>query len=105
MKNSELLKTIVGVSLILLFGFSAAVILSYQTNYQESLDKIKEVSSLATDGIFYQLITRFAEPVNVSLSMAHDRFLKERLLEEAENQADGEYAKEISYYLNTYQKC
>ena len=104
MKNSELLKTIVGVNLILLFGFSAAVILSYQTNYQESLDKIEEVSSLATDGIFYQLITRFAEPVNVSLSMAHDSFLKERLLEEAENQADGEYAKEISYYLNTYQK-
>ena len=42
--------------------------------------------------------------VNVSLTMAHDSLLQERLLQEPENPEEGNYAGIIGHYLNVYKK-
>ena len=51
MKNNILLKTNLLVSVILLVGFALIATLSYRANYNASLVKIKQVSSLASEGI------------------------------------------------------
>ena len=49
MKNNILLKTNLLVSVILLVGFALIATLSYRANYNASLVKIKQVSSLASE--------------------------------------------------------
>ena len=81
MKNNILLKTNLLVSVILLVGFALIATLSYRANYNASLVKIKQVSSLASEGIYYRLSTMLTKPVNISQTMAHDSLLI-KLLEE-----------------------
>lgn len=75
MKNNILLKTNLLVSVILLVGFALIATLSYRANYNASLVKIKQVSSLASEGIYYRLSTMLTKPVNISQTMAHDSLL------------------------------
>ena len=83
MKNNILLKTNLLVSVILLVGFALIATLSYRANYNASLVKIKQVSSLASEGIYYRLSTMLTKPVNISQTMAHDSLLIKLLEEEA----------------------
>ena len=82
MKNINLLKTNIRISMILLLGFALTAVLSYQANYQYSIDTIEQVSSLTADGIYYELTDMFTKPVNVSLAMSHDTLLSMLLSEE-----------------------
>ncbi len=102
MKSRELLKTNLLVCIILLLGFSVTAFFAYQANYKSSLDKIEQVSSLTTEGIYYQLSALFTKPVNISQTMAHDSLLVSHLTEESEHLEDEEYTGTIQNYLNTY---
>ncbi|MCB6608419.1 sensor domain-containing diguanylate cyclase [[Clostridium] symbiosum] len=104
MENNRLFKTNVLVSLILVIGFALTAMLSYRANYEASLDSIEQVSSLTAEGIYYQLSTKFAKPVNISLTMAHDSLLKNHLLEESSRLEDEEYIKTTKTYLDTYRE-
>ena len=88
MKSRELLKTNLLVCIILLLGFSVTAFFAYQANYKSSLDKIEQVSSLTTEGIYYQLSALFTKPVNISQTMAHDSLLVSHLTEESEHLED-----------------
>lgn len=104
MKSNKLLRTNILVSVILVVGFSLTAIFSYQANYRASLDNIEQVSSLTTEGIYYQLTSMFTKPVNVSLTMAHDSLLVEHLTNEKEHLGDKEYIETTRNYLEAYQK-
>lgn len=104
MKNKRLLKTNLLVSMILIVGFMLTAFFSYRANYQSSIDNIEKVSSLTTEGIYYQLSTSFTRPVNVSLTMAHDSLLVEHLLIEEEHLDDEAYVELTKTYLDAYRE-
>lgn len=101
-KNNKLFRTNVLVSVILITGFTLTALLSYQANYQASLDSIEQVSSLTAEGIYYQLTTMFTKPVNVSLTMAHDSLLAEHLANERDHLNDAQYTETTKNYLEAY---
>lgn len=104
MKKNALLKTNMLISIILIIGFIFTGILSYQANYQTSLEHIEQVSSLTAEGIYYQLTTMFTRPVNISLTMAHDSLLVEHFLDEMSHLNDEEYIQKTRTYLQAYQE-
>lgn len=104
MKKNALLKTNMLISIILIVGFIVTGILSYQANYRTSLEHIEQVSSLTTEGIYYQLTTMFTRPVNISLTMSHDSLLVEHFLNEMGHLNDKEYIQKTKTYLQTYQE-
>lgn len=104
MKNKRLLKTNLLVSAILIVGFMLTAIFGYRANYQSSLDNIEQVSSLTTEGIYYQLSAMFTRPVNVSLTMAHDSLLVEHLAIEEAHLEDEQYERLTQEYLNAYRE-
>jgi hypothetical protein len=102
MKNNILFKTNLLVSVILLVGFALIATLSYRANYNASLVKIKQVSSLASEGIYYRLSTLLTKPVNISQTMAHDSLLIKLLEEEGSRYQEAAYQETIRKYLDTY---
>lgn len=104
MRENKLFKTNLLISVILVIGFVFTAVLSYQANYQASLINIEQISSLTTEGIYYQLTTMFTRPVNISLTMAHDSLLAEHLLSEPEHLEDDAYIQTTRTYLENYQK-
>ena len=102
MKNNILLKTNLLVSVILLVGFALIATLSYRANYNASLVKIKQVSSLASEGIYYRLSTMLTKPVNISQTIAHDSLLIKLLEEEGSRYQEAGYQETIRKYLDTY---
>lgn len=99
-----LLRTNLVVSVLLILGFAVTAALGYQANYQVSLRNIEQVSSLTSEGTYYQLQSVFSKPVNISLTMAHDSLLIGYLSEEAEHLSDVGYTQTIQEYLDTYRK-
>lgn len=75
-KKNILIKTNILVCLIILAGFLLTAILSYRANYSSALENVEQITDLTSEGIYYQLSTIFTKPVNVSLTMANDSFLK-----------------------------
>lgn len=104
MKGNKLLRTNILISVILIVGFSLTAVFSYQANYRASLDNVEQVSSLTTEGIYYQLTSMFTKSVNASLTMAHDSLLVEHLLEEEKYFRDEDYIQTTRNYLETYQE-
>ena len=98
MKNNILFKTNLLVSVILLVGFALIATLSYRANYNASLVKIKQVSSLASEGIYYRLSTLLTKPVNISQTMAHDSLLIKLLEEEGSRYQEAAYQETIRKY-------
>ena len=103
MKKNILLRTNLLVCLIILIGFSLTALLSYRANYSTSLVNIEQVSSLTSEGVYYQLSSTFDKPVNISLTMANDSLLKALLSEEEERLGDQSYLDSIQEYLSAYQ--
>ena len=104
MKNNELFKTNLLISIILIIGFSLTAVFSYNANYQSSLENIEQVSSLSTDGIYYQLNTKFTKPVNISLAMSHDSLLVKHIKDEEKHMNDKAYVDITRNYLENYRK-
>jgi len=104
LKGNKLLRTNILISVILIVGFSLTAVFSYQANYRASLDNVEQVSSLTTEGIYYQLTSMFTKSVNASLTMAHDSLLVEHLLEEEKYFRDEDYIQTTRNYLETYQE-
>lgn len=104
MKNNKLFKTNLVISIVLLIGFALTAVFSYRANYQASLNNIEQITSLTAEGIYYQLTTRFAKPVSISLTMSHDSLLVEHLLDEKNRMDDEDYIGITKHYLDTYRK-
>lgn len=104
MKDSKVFKTNIVVSVILIIGFLLTSMFSFQANYKASFKNIEQVSSLTSEGIYYQMRSLFAKPVNISLTMAHDSLLIDHLADEKKNVNDKAYEKRTKNYLNAYKK-
>lgn len=104
MKNNQVLKTNIIISIILVIGFMLTAAFSYSANYQASLDNIEQVSALTAESIYYQLTTMFTRPVNISLTMAHDSFLVDHLSRESEHLEDEGYIATLKEYLSAYKE-
>ena len=102
MKKNILIRTNFLVCLIIIIGFLMTAFLSYQMNYTASLDNIEQVSSLTSEGIYYQLTTLFTKPVNISLTMANDSLLRSTLSQELENLENPDYIDTLREYMNSY---
>lgn len=102
MRNNNLLKTNLLVSIILIIGFTVTAVFSYRANFQASLSSIEQVSELTAEGIFYQVSKKFAKPVNTSLAMSHDSLLVDHLLKETAHLEDEGYVETTKKYLETY---
>lgn len=102
MKNNQVLKTNIIISIILVIGFMLTAAFSYSANYQASIDNIEQVSALTAESIYYQMTTMFTRPVNISLTMAHDSFLIDHLSMEAEHLEDEAYVETLKEYLSAY---
>lgn len=104
MKNKILMRTNMLICAVILAGFLVTTVLSYQANYSASLESIEQVSTLTSEGIFYQLSALFSRPVNVSLTMANDSLLKEYLAGELSHLQDDGYTQALRAYLEGYQR-
>lgn len=104
MKDKELVRTNLLISIILVIGFLITAVFSYRANYQTSIESLQQISSLSMEGIYYQFTTMLTKPVNISLTMAHDRFLEAHLSGESENLDDEAYSQAIQNYLYAYRE-
>lgn len=104
MKKNILLRTNLMVCIVIIIGFCLTAGLSYQANFDASLQSIEQVSSLTSDGIYYQLTTTFTKPVNISLTMANDSLLRDLLSNEAAHLEDDGYMGRLREYLGNYQE-
>lgn len=102
MRENILLRTNLLVCLVIVAGFLLTAVLSYRANYSASLQNIEQVSTLTSEGIYYQLTTTFTKPVNVSLTMANDSLLVSFLSREKDHLEDADYIDTIRDYLNAY---
>lgn len=102
MKKNILMRTNFLVCLIIVAGFLGTAVLSYRTNYSASLQSIEQVSDLTSEGIYYQMTSTFAKPVNVSLTMANDSLLRDFLSEEAGHLDDSDYTETLQGFLSGY---
>lgn len=103
MKNNILLRTNLLVCLLITIGFLMTAVLSYQANYSAAIQNIEQVSTLTSEGIYYQISSTFTKPVNVSLTMANDSLLKELLRAEADNMHAPGFIDTVREYLHAYQ--
>ena len=67
MKKNILIRTNFLVCLIIIIGFLMTAFLSYQMNYTASLDNIEQVSSLTSEGIYYQYLADHGQRQSASL--------------------------------------
>lgn len=104
MTHSNVLKTNLLVSGIMLIGFVLTAFFSHQANYRASLNAIEQISSLTADGIYYQLASLLTRPVNIVQTMAQDSLLVEHLAHEPSHLEDAAYVHTIQTYLATYRE-
>lgn len=102
MEKNTLLHTNVIVCIIITLGFVATSVIGYQSNTNIFKNDIEHVSTLAAEGIYYQIDKLLSEPINVSLTMANDSLLKNFLYGEKEHINDEEFIYKLQDYLNVY---
>ena len=102
--QSKVVKTNLLVGFILVIGFLLTAFFSNRANYRISLTALEQVSSLTTDGIYFELSSLLSRPVNIAMTMAQDSFLAAHLLREREHLEDADFARAIQNYLANYQE-
>ncbi|MEF9988424.1 MAG: GGDEF domain-containing protein, partial [Christensenella sp.] len=102
MKKNTLARTNIIICLIILIGFVVTSVISYRSNVSIYENDAQQVSTLATDSIYNELTSVFAQPVNVSLTMANDTLLKDFLSAEERKLTDETYLAEMQKYLSAY---
>lgn len=102
MKKNILLRTNMIICIIIIFGFLLTSIISYCSNNGMFKQDIEHISTLTSDGIYYEIDSIFTKPINISLTMANDTFLKTFLTNEKVHENDEEFAETIRNYLLAY---
>lgn len=102
LKKNILAQTNLQVCIVIVVGFLLTATLSYRSNFNTSLENIEQVSTLTSEGIYFQLSTTLSKPINISLTMANDSLLQEFLTREKDHLDDQSYIDTIKEYLNGY---
>lgn len=104
MNKSVLLKTNIFICLIIVTGFLVTSLISYHSNKGIMLKDVENISSLTSEGVFYEIDSVLSKPVNISTTMANDSLLIDLLKNELNNLDNEEYTNQIKNYLNTYKE-
>ncbi len=104
MKKNILMRTNLMICAVIVVGFLLTAVLSYRANYTASLQNIEQVSTLTSEGIYYQIDTTLTKPLNISLTMANDSLLREALREEANGGDDPANQERLRRYLASYKE-
>lgn len=102
MKNKTLMQTNLLVCIIIITGFIFTSVISYRSNIGIFEKDVEMVSILSSEGLYNEITSIFAQPVNVSLTMANDSLLKDFLTDEENKSADVIWQTRMRSYLNTY---
>ncbi|MCC0628824.1 MULTISPECIES: diguanylate cyclase [unclassified Clostridioides] len=102
MEKNTLLHINVIVCIIITLGFIATSVIGYQSNTNILKNDVEHISTLAAEGIYYQIDKLLSEPINVFLTMANDSLLKHFLDGEKEHINDEEFIYKLQDYLNVY---
>lgn len=102
MRKNILFRTNMFVCSIIIIGFIITSIISYRSNTEIYEADVAHVSDLVSAGMYYQVDTIFAEPINISLTMANDILLKNFLAEEEQSADDEIYLQKMREYLEAY---
>ncbi|MEG2186782.1 MAG: sensor domain-containing diguanylate cyclase [Clostridia bacterium] len=104
MKKLSIVSTNMLVCLIITLGFLLTSWIGYRSNTSIFIKDAKNVSELASEGIYFQIEKIFAGPVHVSLTMANDSLLKNMLMMEHEHLEDPLFLNSVTEYLNNYRE-
>ncbi len=104
MKNNILLRTNLFVCAVIVLGFIITSVTSYHSNRGIFERDVERVSSLTSEGIYYQVDSIFTKPINISLTMANDSLLKDFLSEEEQRLGDESFLANMRNYLLAYKE-
>ncbi len=102
MRQKVQLRTYALVCAIILIGFAATVATLYHAYFKTYTQHAEEVSSLASEGIYYQLDSMLARPITVVQSMANDTLLRSFMEQETARSDDPAFADTLRDYLQGY---
>ena len=89
---------------IIVLGFALTSYISYHSNREAFEEDAERVSMLTSDSIARDIDARFTQPIDVSLTMANDSLLKERLASELDHFDEGAYEESLRSYLDAYRE-
>lgn len=89
---------------IIVLGFALTSYISYHSNREAFEEDAERVSMLTSDSIARDIDARFTQPIDVSLTMANDSLLKERLDSELDRFDEGAYEESLRSYLDAYRE-
>ncbi len=92
------------ICLIIVCGFALSAVIGCGSNYRTATKNIEHTSRLTAEGIYHQIAETFAIPLNVSRTMAKDRFLVDFLAEESNRLEEEGYIKTIKSFLASYKE-
>lgn len=99
MKNKNTLKINLIISVIILIGFIAVGITSYNTYSKIIKEDIVNISKLTAANIYSDISNTLTKPIFVSLTMANDSFLIKWLLAEKEGERSEDHIIQLRDYL------
>lgn len=103
MKKNLLMYTNAAIFCVILMGFGVASFQSYDLLLQVKKSDIENISTLTADGIYSKNAILIASPVQMSLVMAHDTFLREWLQQEPDkNVPSQEHMDKLVQFLSAY---
>lgn len=104
MKKNVLFRTNAFICVIIILGFVITSMISYHSNKGFFRQDIEDISQLTSEGIYHQIDSVFAKPINISLTMANDSLLKSFLEEEIERENDQTFIQTMKDYLLSYKE-
>ncbi len=104
MKRNVLLRTNAFICIIITLGFVITSMVSYHSNKGVFRKDVEDISQLTSEGIYHQIDSVFAKPINISLTMANDSLLKSFLEEELEREDDESFVQTMKAYLLSYKE-
>ncbi|MFZ7132575.1 MAG: sensor domain-containing diguanylate cyclase [Eubacteriales bacterium] len=100
MDNNKRIQVSLLISLVILLGFIAMIIVSYKSYSEIIKDDILNISKLTATNIYSNINNEVTKPIYVSLTMANDSFLKDWLKDESKTENTYEHIQKLQAYLN-----
>ncbi|MCQ4637265.1 sensor domain-containing diguanylate cyclase [Anaerovorax odorimutans] len=104
MRKNVLIRTNIFICTVIILGFLLTSVISYYSNNGMLKRDVEHISKLTSEGIYHQIDSIFAKPINISLTMANDNLLKTFLTEEETRKNDEAFLKTMKDYLLAYKE-
>lgn len=102
--NKNKISVSILISVIIIVGFILSGLCFCFSFYSFFKEDVESVSELTSENIYSNINDLMNRPINVSLAMAHDTFLRDFIKEEPEQAMSENKLKIMKEYLNSYQE-